>query len=91
MVKIRRVWNAILGGKGSIWDTLDSRLYASDFTLYTSNLTLYTSHFTLDTPHSTLAEKLGRVEKDFDEMRRVKQGSDEMNKLRRTYMTFHKR
>ena len=47
LVQIRRVWNTILRGRRSIWDTLHS-------TLYTSPSTLYTLYFRLDTPRSTI-------------------------------------
>ena len=54
LVQIRRVWNTILRGRRSIWDTLHSTLYTSPSTLYTAHSTLYTLYFRLDTPRSTI-------------------------------------
>ena len=54
LVRIRRVWNAILRGRRSISDTPHSTLYTPHFTLHTLHSTLYTLHFALPTLHPTL-------------------------------------
>ena len=67
-VQIRRVWNVILRGRRSIWDTPHSTLFTlfnifTLFAIFTLHLTLHTLRFTVDTWGH------GRAAQDFDLVR----------------------